>query len=712
MKRLSSLLLNLAIGANAMQLVLLLFENRVNIPAWLQVAGRMHPLLLHLPITLVLLVGGFALLQAWRPSSTWTQLPAWLHAAAALAACTALSGFFLSREEGYDAEALAWHKWTGLGLSWLLLAWALLWPKLQGKRLPTAAAGILSVGTVLVAGHQGANITHGADFLLAPVMQNEVAPAVLLEDALLYQDMVRPILASKCMPCHNEDKTKGDLLMTTEAALLKGGKSGALWNLQVPGYGLLMNRIHLPMGDKKHMPPAGKPQLTEDEIFIIEQWLAHGASFKQAVASLPENDTLRQIAATRFGQLENMSFDFAAADAKTVRQLNSANRSVYPLAANSPALGVEFFGRSLFNAAQLQELSAIKDNIVWLNLNKMPVTDADLQVVAGFTQLRRLNVSFTDITGAGLAALKKLPNLQQLSVSGTRLTADDLATLKGLPKLSALYAWNTAVAETARPAIQQKLGKIRVQWGFSGDTIQMKLNAPIIETDKQVITSPIELKLKHFLPGAIIRYTLDGSEPDSLQSAVYKPGIQINEPGWMKARAFKPGWISSDVSSMFFYKTKYKPDSARALLPADNAYKGSGAITINDNVKGDKNFRSGKWLGYKDNPMDVVLYFEQPKQVSSVTMSSLVEIGNYIMPPTRIEVWGGPNDKALKKLATLVPVQPTQDAPGTLEAYELKFAPQQVQCLRVVANTVTVLPGWHRGKGDKGWVFVDELFVN
>ena len=452
MKRLSSLLLNLAIGANAMQLVLLLFENRVNIPAWLQVAGRMHPLLLHLPITLVLLVGGFALLQAWRPSSTWTQLPAWLHAAAALAACTALSGFFLSREEGYDAEALAWHKWTGLGLSWLLLAWALLWPKLQGKRLPTAAAGILSVGTVLVAGHQGANITHGADFLLAPVMQNEVAPAVLLEDALLYQDMVRPILASKCMPCHNEDKTKGDLLMTTEAALLKGGKSGALWNLQVPGYGLLMNRIHLPMGDKKHMPPAGKPQLTEDEIFIIEQWLAHGASFKQAVASLPENDTLRQIAATRFGQLENMSFDFAAADAKTVRQLNSANRSVYPLAANSPALGVEFFGRSLFNAAQLQELSAIKDNIVWLNLNKMPVTDADLQVVAGFTQLRRLNVSFTDITGAGLAALKKLPNLQQLSVSGTRLTADDLATLKGLPKLSALYAWNTAVAETARPA--------------------------------------------------------------------------------------------------------------------------------------------------------------------------------------------------------------------------------------------------------------------
>ena len=34
---------------------LLLFENKLEIPAWLQPVGRMHPLLLHFPIVLLLL---------------------------------------------------------------------------------------------------------------------------------------------------------------------------------------------------------------------------------------------------------------------------------------------------------------------------------------------------------------------------------------------------------------------------------------------------------------------------------------------------------------------------------------------------------------------------------------------------------------------------------------------------------------------------------
>jgi hypothetical protein len=35
--------------------VILLFENRVEVPAWLQALGRAHPLLLHLPIGFLLL---------------------------------------------------------------------------------------------------------------------------------------------------------------------------------------------------------------------------------------------------------------------------------------------------------------------------------------------------------------------------------------------------------------------------------------------------------------------------------------------------------------------------------------------------------------------------------------------------------------------------------------------------------------------------------
>ncbi|MCC6762600.1 MAG: chitobiase/beta-hexosaminidase C-terminal domain-containing protein [Chitinophagaceae bacterium] len=711
MKSIDNKLLNIAIGCNALLAFLLLFEQRLHIPSWLQVGGRMHPLLLHLPITLVLIVALFAVAKAFFKKWQWSQFNTWLSAAACLAALTALSGLLLSLEEGYDADQMLWHKWSGIAVAWCMLLWAFI-AESNSNTATSSAFGLLSLVGIAIAGHQGANITHGEDFLLAPIQLQQDKPVVLLEDALVFQDMVQPILEAKCISCHNEDKAKGELLMTSEAALRKGGKSGALWNLQVTGYGLMMDRIHLPLQDKKHMPPAGKPQLTAEESFIIEQWLAKGASFQQPVLALAENDTLRKMATQRFSQLSNASYDFEAADANDIRQLNTANRSVYALALNSPALAVEFYGRSLFQPAQLQELEKVNTQIVSLNLNKMPVSDEDLRIVADFPNLRKLNLSFTDITDKGLQQLSKLSQLQQLSVSGTNITEAALRQLSKWPGLVTVYAWQTKVPATTQAAVQQALGKTRIQWGFNGDTIQMKLNAPIIDNEAQVMTGPIELRLKHFLPGVSIRYTLDGSEPDSIRSPEYTAGTMIHEQGLMKAKAFKAGWISSDVSSLFFYKNKYRPDTAIALLPPDVSYKGNGAGTIIDNVKADKNFRSGKWLGYKENAMQTLLSFSKPQPVSSVTVSSMIDITSYIMPAMRIEVWGGNHPQQLKLLQSLVPPQPSKEIPSYLEAFELKFDTQTIQYLKLVAVPVSKLPTWHRGKGDKGWFFIDECFIN
>lgn len=711
MKSIDNKLLNLAIGINALLAFLLLFEQRLHIPTWLQVGGRMHPLLLHLPITLILIIALFAVAKAFFKKWQWPQYNTWLNAAACLAALTAMSGLLLSIEDGYDADQMRWHKWSGIAVSWCMLLWAFIAERKNNSSI-SSAFGLLSLIGILVAGHQGANITHGEDFLLAPIQSQKNEPIVLLEDARIFQDMVQPILEAKCMSCHNEDKAKGGLLMTSEAALRKGGKTGALWNLQAPGFGLMMDRIHLPLQDKKHMPPAGKPQLTPEESFIIEQWLAKGASFQQQVVALAENDTLRHIATQRFTQLSTASYDFEAADANSIRQLNTANRSVYALALNSPALAVEFYGRSLFQSAQLKELEKVQTQIVSLNLNKMPVTDEDLRIVAGFANLRKLNLSFTDITDKGLAQLSKLTQLQQLSVSGTKMTETALRQLTSWPALATVYAWQTQVPATAQMAVQKALGKKNIQWGFNGDTIQMKLNAPIIENEAQVMTEPIELRLKHFLPGVSIRYTLDGSEPDSIHSPEYKAGTMIHEQALVKTKAFKAGWMSSDVASLFFYKNKYRPDTAIAILPPDVSYKGDGATTIIDNVKADKNFRSGKWLGYKENAMQTLLVFAKPQAVSSVTISSMIDIGSYIMPAMRIEVWGGNHPQQLKRLQTLTPVQPTKEIPSYLEAFDLKFDTQTVQYLKVVAVPVSKLPAWHRGKGDKGWFFVDECFIN
>ncbi len=49
-------------------LFLLLFESRLAVPVWLQPVGRLHPLLLHFPMVILLLAVGMEALRLTRPT--------------------------------------------------------------------------------------------------------------------------------------------------------------------------------------------------------------------------------------------------------------------------------------------------------------------------------------------------------------------------------------------------------------------------------------------------------------------------------------------------------------------------------------------------------------------------------------------------------------------------------------------------------------------
>ena len=102
------------------------------------------------------------------------------------------------------------------------------------------------------------------------------------------------------------------------------------------------------------------------------------------------------------------SYEFAAADEKTIRELNTDYRVITPLSMESPALSVSFFSESAFQSSDLTDLTPIKDQIVELDASKMPVKDEDLKLIAQFGNLRKLLLNFTDITGSTLGELAKL----------------------------------------------------------------------------------------------------------------------------------------------------------------------------------------------------------------------------------------------------------------------------------------------------------------
>jgi hypothetical protein len=86
--------------------------------------------------------------------------------------------------------------------------------------------------------------------------------------------------------------------------------------------------------------------------------------------------------------------------------------------------------------------------------------------------------------------------------------------------------------------------------------------------------------------------------------------------------------------------------------------------------------------------------------------------GAYIMPPQRIVIEAGNDSTSLTPVGRLSPVQPLKYGPVRNQVYTVDIKPGTYRYLRVQAMPLSSLPAWHRGKGDKGWVFIDEVFFD
>jgi uncharacterized membrane protein len=701
---------------NTLLLFFVVFENRLYVPDWLQVFGRMHPLLLHFPIVLIVAVAAM-LISA--PFFSWAKngYPAtveWLLLTAALTATlAALMGLFLAAAGDYEKDAISWHKWTGIIISFMLFAVHASRAYLLKSRAMSLFCGLLTGAMILLAGHFGSEITHGENFVLAPVTVPPEKDLPSFHDALVFDHLVYPVLQTKCMSCHNSKKAKGKLSMETRELLLKGGKNGKLLDSSVNNFGLLLKRIHLPHDAKKHMPPLGKPQLTGEEIAMLDSWIMQGYDFDKKVSGLATSDTLYHVAKRLLPSGNNELYEFAAVDDHTVESLNNNSRLISPIALGSPALRVSFFNTSLFDISWVDELQPVSENVTEMNFLNMPVRDADLKKIGRFRNLRKLNLNFTEVTGATLAELSVLRELKSLSLSGTSLQRSHLFLLSSFPSLENVFLWNTAISADDIKTAGIKNKKIVFQIGFNGDSTSLKLNRPIFDNEQDVISSAnFPVNIKHYIKGAAIRYTVDGKDPDSLLSLTYNGPVKLDRNTLIKARAFKKGWFSSDVTAHYFFKRTYLPDSAVLFTAAKQAFRARGIKTLIDGEKSEVNFASGKWLGFQDNDLHCLLFFNKPVMASNVTLSSLLDFSSYIFPPQKVQVWGGADVKNLKLLTTTYPSMPKTKVAKHIYAAECNFAPVTVSVIKIIAQPLARVPLWLQDLKEGGHLFVDEIFVN
>jgi len=722
MTRYRSFLSHAVTALQAMLLTAVIFHEHLALPGWLSPAGRLHPLLLHFPIVLAILLAAASFLPAaWREDGRISSVLdlLWLHAAG-LSALTALSGLFLSREGGYDTDTLDRHMWLGTAAS---LATYAIWATLQSTIIPMALrrSAIACCALSLVwGGHEGGTLTHGEGFLSfsgSGPAEDTVSAVAVTDSTPIFQAAVQPILQSKCQGCHNEQKAKGDFIMTRTDLLLKGGREGAPWLAGNPDSSRIIRRILLDPEDEKHMPPKGKSQLTQRELELLHRWIAAGADFGSRLSDFPENDSFRILSAGFYGMQGKASeversYGFPAADPTVLQALNGPFRVVAPLDAGSPALQISFFVSSAYKPEMLAECRSVAQQTVSVNLSSMPAGDEAFDVLAGFPNLEQLNLNGTRVSGKGLGRLSGLKTLRRLSLANTNVTAADLERLAPFGKLASIHLWRTAVTTDQASALAKKYPAVRFDLGQIPDTSErLRLTPPALrKPDKAVFAKGEALELKHPMPGVTIRFTTDGSEPDSLSSTAYKGAIPVKGPTEIRAIAVLPGWYASTTSVFTVFSRGIPATRAALLTVPDNRYKVQGGASLTDGQKGDSRNPLVNWLGFRDTVFAAVFRFEGRDSIRRVVLSMAENNGGYIMPPQSIQVIAGNDSLSLMPVGRLVPEQPESYAPVRNRIFTVDIKPGLYRYLRVQADPVAKLPKWHRGKGDRGWVFVDEVF--
>lgn len=456
--------------------------------------GRFHVLVLHLPIGILLLTALLHFL-ARRPTHAAAAqvLPLCWAVMALTAVATVVLGLMHVAEGGFEGPAVAAHR--NYGISVALLA-CVLWyvaarqPALY--RRAGSAGTLLLLGLVTLTGHYGGNLTHGSDFLLAyapaPLRTLAGAPErrATVTDVLQadpWHDLVQPLLQSRCSSCHNADKQRGQLDLSSLATLLAGGDSGPAAVSGAAVASELYRRVSLPEQHEDFMPAEGKTALSAAQVRLLQWWIDSALPVDMTLEALAPDAEILALAAQELGlapvpePAAEEAYPALSADVQAA--LFAQGWLLRPRAQHSAALIVSRYspGETL-TADLLVALQPASAAIVDLDLAAAGLDAERFSQLPALPALQVLNLGNNQLTDDSLATLQRFPALQMLNLHGNAAISDaGLAALSELPQLRRVYLWGTGSSAAALAALAAARPDLQVQGQASartsGDTVAL-----------------------------------------------------------------------------------------------------------------------------------------------------------------------------------------------------------------------------------------------
>ena len=680
-----------------------------------EIIGRLHPLIVHLPIGILVLA---FLIELLSRKEKWNYLRPAISFILAIAAISAVlswfTGWIMPKEGIFVERIVGLHFWFALSMTIITILLYFL-EKQRNNNLGKYYFPLFIVNMILLflTGHFGGSLTHGEDFLTKPRSESMTKKVTDVNTLFVYNDIISPILKKKCYSCHNTTKQKGGLNMSSVESFKKGGDEGLAFIAGKPKSSAILKRIHMPIEEDGHMPPRGKVQLNENEIKLLEWWISEGANFNNSVGDTNQDETIQEILKgyeQTASTLDPSGLELISNN--TISKLNGSGISLIPLGDESPFAFASISRDSMLSSNKIKKLSKVKANITELDLSFTNLDDKMLKALSGFKNLQKLKLQGTDISSKGIKHLIKLEHLSHLNLYDTKIDDEAFEHFDKMSSLKELYLWQSKVTKESIKEFRLKKPLMQISHEVDSSIFgDARLKPPIITADKDIFSDTLRITMSLNFKNVNVHYTLDGSEPDSNSTKYEKPFL-ISETANVKAITKKDGWKTSEAAEKLYSKASHIVASISLNKPPSDNYKAKGGKSLIDFEKATISFVDGKWLGYEGEDMKATLDLSEEKKIQSVIVGSMQNTGSYIFFPKSISVSTSKNGSNFKKVKSIsIPIAEGPMEPE-LKSFLIEFEEQSARFVLVEVFGTLKNPAWHPAPGASNWIFIDELMVN
>ena len=238
----------------------------------------------------------------------------------------------------------------------------------------------------------------------------------------------------------------------------------------------------------------------------------------------------------------------------------------------------------------------------------------------------------------------------------------------------------------------------------------VQLAPPLLKYHSVFFKKAADVEIKFAQQGTQIQYTLNNQLPTE-QSEIYTKSIHINKSfTTVKAFVSGDGFLPSEMVTATFIKDGFKIKSVQQS-PANKRFQASGATTLIDNEGGITDMNASTWLGYQEGDVEINMLLAKKQALSSVLINCLQNQGSWIFLPAQISVFYFDESKQSFELLGEQLNAPTEKIstafcqPIIIAAAKKK----KTKKIKIILKGIKNLPEWHAGKGQPGWLFIDEI---